>query len=1233
MKKSLILLGAAIALAAACTKEEELPFVVEEGKELATIIADLSDSRTTVATDGGSAIYSWQASEKIAVVEEDGEAPSDFVLKDAATGTFIGQKTQGKGLSFAVSPAAALTAVNTLTLPDLYEEYVPGTTNAVMIGTPAGEENGAYRFAFRHAAALVKVSYANVPLGTAYLSFTTDKNINGTWEDLSQLEGVELGIPQKGGKTTYLELKEPVSFPNQTLDFYIPVPVGEYASFSISLLDANMDAIDGTSRAKNATTVLKRGDLFVTPVITLPETSLAGSYIIVSKAATKGEWVAMRAAVDANGRWAYTESGIAYDQSVNLFDSSIDFAQFSNIDYRFEVEELEVGGYVLRNAASGNYVQFIGSASNKGKEVSPEDKKAYDVFRINADGTWTIGDYLNDTDFYTLQYNTGNFFTFYKSNQQPVYLIPYVGAAAPVQLSGTCRNNVVTLTAIPAEAEIRYTLDGSEPDAQSTLYEEPFAITEDVTVKAIALAPDSSYADSDVFELECSYVDPSTTAYYVKVTEGPVTDGQYLIVYEGGQNPVAFDGSLETLDAARNTIEVEISDNGIIRTAETSASEFTINTTTGTLCSASGHYIGVSSNSNGLKQTDEASTYTHNFSIDESGNAVIAAVFSGSTMTLRYNKASDNLRFRYYKSGQQPVALYKLEDNHEPLATPTGLSVEDMTLSWNAVTDAESYNVTIGTTVASVEETSYTFEGEPGYYNVSVVAVPADGSDYGVSAPAVLENAKFGTPVLPAPELSAGICTESSVQVTWTADERATGGYVAALHNADGEKLAEQDELENSVTFEKLEANTEYIVSVYACEVDGYGRSMEVSIYISTTQGGGATIADAIAACPAQNYALTGVTVVGVASTSNALIGDGTGFMLVYKSSHGLAVGDVIDISGTTKRYNGVAEFEQPTIAKTGSAPSVDFGDPVSPTAEMMQAWAAGDFDITYISASGTQSGRKVKLTNGYELYLHKANAATDGKGVSVSGLVYGWSANNSNFNFFFTSIEEDATAPSLEVTPLSKTWAYNDTTPAEFTVTAANGSWDYEPKTLAWVTIERTNTGLKVRPKGENTDQFAYEGIITVALTPAGASYSPIYKEIALTQNKSNGGISVPDPETITFANLGLVNGTQYSTPFDGGNFTITFGGGGNDGKYYDAGTGIRTYGGGTITIASEYTIAKIEFTWDGSYAPGADVANPSGYSTEPKAWTGSANSIVLTRPSGSGHWRLKSVKVTYED
>ena len=153
-------------------------------------------------------------------------------------------------------------------------------------------------------------------------------------------------------------------------------------------------------------------------------------------------------------------------------------------------------------------------------------------------------------------------------------------------------------------------------------------------------------------------VPPTPGDKYVKVTStADLTSGQYLIVYEEGS--VAFDGSLETLDAASNTIEVTINNSEIGIDNITIASEFTIDVTTGTIMSASGYYIGQTSNANGM-QTSLETAYTNTISFDESGNANI--VSSGGAY-LRYNNASNQDRFRYYKSstytGQKAIQLYK----------------------------------------------------------------------------------------------------------------------------------------------------------------------------------------------------------------------------------------------------------------------------------------------------------------------------------------------------------------------------------------------------------------------------------------------------------------------------------------------------------------------------------------------------------------------------------------------
>ena len=151
----------------------------------------------------------------------------------------------------------------------------------------------------------------------------------------------------------------------------------------------------------------------------------------------------------------------------------------------------------------------------------------------------------------------------------------------------------------------------------------------------------------------------AATEYYEKVTSAPEDwSGEYLIVYEDGS--VAFDGSLSKLDAAGNTIEVEIEDNKIEATDDVNNAAFTIakiDESTYSVKAASGKYIGVTSYGNGLTSSD--TEIANSLSLDASGNAVIKVTTSGGDMTLRYNKASDQLRFRYFKSGQQAIQLYK----------------------------------------------------------------------------------------------------------------------------------------------------------------------------------------------------------------------------------------------------------------------------------------------------------------------------------------------------------------------------------------------------------------------------------------------------------------------------------------------------------------------------------------------------------------------------------------------
>lgn len=171
----------------------------------------------------------------------------------------------------------------------------------------------------------------------------------------------------------------------------------------------------------------------------------------------------------------------------------------------------------------------------------------------------------------------------------------------------------------------------------------------------------------------------SGSYYYEKVASASdLTDGQYLIVCESAN--VAFNGGLETLDAASNTIGVTISNSKITATSTTEAAEFTIAAKTGggySIKSASGVYIGHTGSSNALK-TSSSDDYTNTITISD-GNATVTC----NSKLLRYNATSGQTRFRYFGSEQTAIQLYKKVEGtsgNDPVVTTASFTTASKTL-------------------------------------------------------------------------------------------------------------------------------------------------------------------------------------------------------------------------------------------------------------------------------------------------------------------------------------------------------------------------------------------------------------------------------------------------------------------------------------------------------------------------------------------------------------------------
>ena len=338
---------------------------------------------------------------------------------------------------------------------------------------------------------------------------------------------------------------------------------------------------------------------------------------------------------------------------------------------------------------------------------------------------------------------------------------------------------------INSENNVDYVIETNEGEAR-TAYMKVYALDDNT---------DEVYSELITIN-QAAYVAPEVTiGNFVKVTStDDITSGQYLIVYEDGG--VAFDGSRndsdDKLDAVGNTINVTIENDMIAATTTNAKSVFNIDVTAGTLQSASGKYIGVSGNSNGLKTSDDAETYIHTFSIDEEGNAVIAANFDGSSMTLRYNKASDNLRFRYYKSGQQSIQLYKfVADAADATVTvsdagyATYCSENDLDFSNTAITAYKAVKTGSEVSFKEIKQVpageGVLLKADEGTYTVPVAAYAAANTDNAFIG--VTENTEVAAGIY---VLMAGTKTNQGTGFYKTTKTFTVGAHTAYLPAMEG---------------------------------------------------------------------------------------------------------------------------------------------------------------------------------------------------------------------------------------------------------------------------------------------------------------------------------------------------------------------------------------------------------------------------------------------------------------
>ena len=381
----------------------------------------------------------------------------------------------------------------------------------------------------------------------------------------------------------------------------------------------------------------------------------------------------------------------------------------------------------------------------------------------------------------------------------------------------------------------------------------------------------------------------------------------------------------------------------------------------------------------------------------------------------------------------QTLCFYVKGTPKTTLETPANLAVSAAkVVSWDAVSGAASYELTIGKDVFTSETTSYDATAVvDDYYDVAVVAIPTDKENYKNSAAATLSGAKFGTPTLATPTLKEGVVDGASISVSWTVDERATAGYNCELFK--GEVKVGEGQIVNAgtVTFTGLDAETAYVVKVNAVAVEGtkaYAASPVATLEVTTkaataTANDGSlerpyTAAEAIAAIDA-NTGLTGKYVKGIVKAAPSFdaryssltydIESGAKTLNIYSGKdlgnagfvgvEDLKAGDEVIVLGDLQNYNGKYQVNKNNylisingetqiyrgLAVSGQKTAFTVGDAFEFGGKALQVWRGKeDVDVT---ASATFSGydmstegkQTVTVTVGEESVTYEINVRAAG--------------------------------------------------------------------------------------------------------------------------------------------------------------------------------------------------------------------------------------------------------------
>ena len=651
-----------------------------------------------------------------------------------------------------------------------------------------------------------------------------------------------------------------------------------------------------------------------------------------------------------------------------------------------------------------------------------------------------------------------------------------------------------------------------------------------------------------------------------------------------------------------------------------------------------GYICAASSSSNYLK------TKT---TLDDNGSWTIAISEMSATVTaqgsftrniLKYN--SSNKLFSCYASGQQPVYLYQAAGLPDP---GMSWSVETAT----ATITSTGIQFTAPTlTKGNASDVSYSSSDE------AVATIDNEGAVSILGAGTTVITASFaGNNSFAAASASYTLTVTDSRDKVATPTFNPTAGAVAAgtevtistttegatiYYTIDGTDPTTASTQGTTVTID--EAMT---VRAIAVKENYINSDIASATYSLTTPD--ATISTILAdniGSGTKHYDVSGVTVMANQG-KNYVIGDVTGVMLMYyDGSPALVVGNVYDVQGDVKMYNGVHEFSYPTV-QNGTGTAVEAGTPEEMTAASLTAYASAPV-TKYAKLHFVEPATGYECTDGTNIVN-----VLDGSGyfntfrerpVIATGYLIGYF--KGKIQFLVMGIMDDEDTPFLSVKPTELMWdadEYGEDSAKriEIDLNYAATGYTVTGSSTDWVIEDDESGVLTVYPNAANTSTTADK---VFEFTIAHGDDATLTQTVKCTQAKVVGGTTETLTGTFVFSSTDSDSSLTLTTE-SGLIVTQAQGTGSNAvNSSYNTPSTLRIYKGHTLSFSGK-TITKIAITVKQSYYGDSLEADcgtltPTSSSGGTIVWEGESSSVTITNVGTNATTQVRpaSIVVTYK-